>query len=174
MNLQDIKTWTISADHKARPKNPYSEYISVKSPLIGAFTKNTSFSDFEAFAKDHTYACDKTLAPGDYPAKDVELIDQYRHLHCDWTNGKPDHEIENVSYLYRKYLQLKQPEKEQPEPFVPKKRRIALKELIEQISKAPKPTKEYQRHWIKLTDLDENKPYMFELLANKKDWEVQF
>lgn len=66
MNLQYVKTWTVTADHKARPKNPYDNW---NEPDY----RKESLVSFETFATQHVYHTDETLKPGEYPAESVKL-----------------------------------------------------------------------------------------------------
>lgn len=80
MTLQDITTWTVMADHKARPKNQFEEWHSIES-------KNILHTQFETFADNHVYDC--SLPTGEYKAEaeaeDVELVWQlYDHDRQQW------------------------------------------------------------------------------------------
>lgn len=102
MNLTDIKTWVVNADHKARPKNSYEQFVPSRSCI------NTKWQEFNAEAAQHTYSTDETLPPGEYPAEMFDSpVKQCRHLHCDWQDGEPTFEIPNVGWLTRWYLPLK-------------------------------------------------------------------
>lgn len=128
MNLQDITTWTVTEDHKARPKNPF--IIEQRGDFTVVNVDNTiKYAEFETFATQHTYACSETLLPGDYPSE-IFGEPKYQILNQTGENGiyidctKEAYEIW-VGFLPRKYLplkpeylQLKQPmknENKQPE-----------------------------------------------------------
>lgn len=123
MQFKDITTWTISADHKARPKNPYEKPMFTGSAYEGV----SNWTVFEQFATQHTYACSPTLVAGDYPAEDVELVWQIRYFHphignfYDWQSCSLEYAKSSNSSMEetRQYLQLKQPrmknENKQPE-----------------------------------------------------------
>jgi len=75
MNFTDIKTWVVSADHKARPKNPNRK--PTESHYYQRKEEGISWGDYlykdwqkiEQECKDHTYSVDETLALGEYPAE---------------------------------------------------------------------------------------------------------
>lgn len=128
MNLQDITAWTVTADHKARPKNPNrctdGTYVSCVNLPDGPNCDGCNdYIKFEQDIKEHTYACSETLLPGDYPAEMFELVWQlywpdnswincanwyYSHYNNDFKKFASDKALET-----RQYLQLKQPVKEQ-------------------------------------------------------------
>lgn len=66
MTLSEVKTWTVTADHKARPKTEFN--------VPNEHVLYSDFKDFEQFARQNTFACDETLLPGDYPAEMFELV----------------------------------------------------------------------------------------------------
>lgn len=109
MEFKEIKTWVISPDHKARPKNPY--------PL--SESNGWPFNSFEQQAKEHIYHCSPSLVAGEYPAEDVELVWQqcmaYDELLQPIESGwqicsMEDAERDNKKgWSTRQYLQLKQP-----------------------------------------------------------------
>lgn len=125
MNVQYVKVWTVSADHKARPKNIHCMFINLG---FAAPPRNPKYEAFETFATQHIYACSPTLLPGDYPAEDVELVWQSRLRGFDstWQNVLPEayqrsnndfkeysDYCDNMDAFARQYLQLKQPVKDQ-------------------------------------------------------------
>lgn len=119
MEFKDITTWTVTPDHKARPKNPYSQqwfdFNKQREDL------KSSYSKFEAFAAQYTYHCSPSLVAGEYPAADVELVFQVRYWDTNkqaFYNWQTTTEafvksITNSMDETRQYLQLKQPVKEQ-------------------------------------------------------------
>lgn len=129
MNLQDITTWTVTADHKARPKNPHrctdGTYVSCVNLPDGPNCDGcNAYIKFEQGIKEHTYAYSETLLPGDYPAEDVELVWQYKYPdlgtwlieYCmnDYESFQDySDSITQWGFITRQYLQLKQPVKEQ-------------------------------------------------------------
>lgn len=149
MEFKDITTWTISADHKARPKNENQKgqekdfYLRKSEELNWGEYYNKIWREFETFATQHTFACSETLLPGDYPVEDVELVWQVKEeTEIDWTTENTNAYNAFVDYndyaIYaascgcfetRQYLQLKQPVKEQEIKTIMK---LTVKEAIEQ------------------------------------------
>lgn len=100
--LSDVKTWTVTADHKARPKNPFIYENDIVKDMIEC-------ERFEQFAQQNTFACDESLLPGDYPSEIFcEPIWQYLNESFGgiWVdmNYNP---IDINDNRYRQYLPLK-------------------------------------------------------------------
>lgn len=146
MNLQDITTWTVSADHKASPKNenpkPQEKDFYLRKDE-GASWGDFLYKEWNAFeqeCKQHTYACSPTLVAGDYPA---EMFDSpkyqglYGTLWCDIEKDTYDRFLLHGKSGYqmtetRQYLQLKQPVKEQvPKEITERKTDLGLSNNIE-------------------------------------------
>lgn len=70
----EIKTWVISPDHKARPKNPYAPMVATcDDDNVCDEYPNSYYTDFETFATQHIYHCSPSLVAGEYPAEMVKL-----------------------------------------------------------------------------------------------------
>lgn len=104
MKFKDITTWTVTPDHKARPKNPFKK---------GTHGLNESGIPilldirFEQFADQHVYHCSPSLVAGEYPAADVELVWQYTFDGIVWSNARGEN--------YSKYLNFTEFAKSIPE-----------------------------------------------------------
>lgn len=118
MTLQQIKTWTVTADHLVRPKNDLPSYEWWDSHY-----DKEDWAEFESFANQHTYSCDPTLAPGDYPGEkfgdvvwqftDTSFDDNWHNENEDTYERYPRYELYeahakalDAKYITRQYLPI--------------------------------------------------------------------
>jgi ParB family chromosome partitioning protein len=119
MEFKDIKTWVISPDHKARPKDMRTkEDISL---IIGEVELQLAKSrerivklKFEQFAQQHKYHCSPSLVAGEYPADTFgePELQRYNEIDGSWSiaiKNKAGYTYRNYLPLNPEYLQLKQP-----------------------------------------------------------------
>lgn len=124
MDFSSIKTFIVGGDKIARPKSINEITLSGSRHRVIPGRKEREL--FNEFAKQHHYAVDESLTPGEYEADKVELVWQFRrNINYNWnTFPKDSSYFDNYSEFEREYcfqdwecreaLRLKQQPKTEP------------------------------------------------------------